>query len=183
MGTRRAARELALQALYQLDVAGEGDPAVPLFWSHVDAERAEAERESARAARGESRAGVHPGASEERRARSARALDGPPGGEVEVFARELVDGVAAHRERIDALIAASAEHWRLPRLSRVDLSLLRLATFELLGRADIPASVTIDEAIEIARRFGSEDSPAFVNGVLDHIAQVLGVKEKPKSPE
>ncbi len=177
MGTRRAARELALQALYQLDVAGAGDPGVALFWSHLDAERAEAERESARAGR------RGPGASEERRARSARALDGPPGGEVEIFARELVDGVAAHRERIDALIAASAEHWRLPRLSRVDLSLLRLATFELLARADIPASVTIDEAIEIARRFGSEDSPAFVNGVLDHIAQVLGVKEKPKSPE
>jgi len=57
MGTRRAARELALQALYQLDVAGAGDPAVALFWSHLDAERAEAERESARAARGESRAG------------------------------------------------------------------------------------------------------------------------------
>jgi transcription antitermination protein NusB len=142
MGTRREARELALQALYQLDLAGEGDPAVVLFWSHFDAER-----------------------------------------DVQAFARELVDGVAAHRERIDALIAASAEHWRLPRLSRVDLSLLRLATFELLGRPDIPASVTIDEAIEIARRFGSEDSPAFVNGVLDHIAQVLGVKEKPKSPE
>ena len=141
MGTRRAARELALQALYQLDVAGAGDTGVALFWSHLDAEP-----------------------------------------EVEVFARELVDGVAAHGERIDALIAASAEHWRLPRLSRVDLSLLRLATFELLARADIPASVTIDEAIEIARRFGSEDSPAFVNGVLDHIAQVLGVKEKPKSP-
>jgi len=142
MGARRQARELALQALYQLDVAGEGDPGMALFWSYFDAER-----------------------------------------EVQAFARELVEGVAAHRERIDALIAASAEHWRLPRLSRVDLSLLRLATFELLGRPDIPASVTIDEAIEIARRFGSEDSPAFVNGVLDHIAQVLGVKEKPKSPE
>ena len=194
MGTRREARELALQALYQLDMAGEGDPAVPLFWSHADAERttaerAEAERESAHAARGGSRAGVHPGRAAgaartlDRRAQSARALDGPPDDEVQAFARELVDGVAAHRERIDALIAASAEHWRLPRLSRVDLSLLRLATFELLARADIPASVTIDEAIEIARRFGSEDSPAFVNGVLDHIAQVLGVKEKPKSPE
>ena len=142
MGTRRAARELALQALYQLDVAGEGDPGMALFWSYFDAER-----------------------------------------EVQAFARELVEGVAAHRERIDALIAASAEHWRLPRLSRVDLSLLRLATFELLARADIPASVTIDEAIEIARRFGSEDSPAFVNGVLNHIAQVLGVKAKPERPE
>ena len=142
MGSRREARELALQALYQLDVAGEGDPGMALFWSYFDAER-----------------------------------------EVQAFARELVEGVAAHRERIDALIAASAEHWRLPRLSRVDLSLLRLATFELLARPDIPPSVAIDEAIEIARRFGSEDSPAFVNGVLDHIAQVLGVKAKPERRE
>jgi len=139
MGSRREARELALQALYQLDVTGEGDGGrgLALFWSHFDAA-----------------AGV------------------------QAFARELVDGVREQRERIDALIAASAEHWRLPRLSRVDLNLLRLATFELLARADIPASVTIDEAIEIARRFGSEDSPAFVNGVLDHIAQVLGVKDR-----
>jgi len=142
MGSRREARELALQALYQLDVAGEGDPGTAPFWSHFGAEP-----------------------------------------DVQAFARELVDGVAAHRERVDTLIAASAEHWRLPRLSRVDLSLLRLATFELLARPDIPASVTIDEAIEIARRFGSEDSPAFVNGVLDHVAQVLGIKGKPKSPE
>ena len=144
MGSRREARELALQALYQLDVTGESDAGrgLALFWSHFDATPA-----------------------------------------VREFAQELVDGVRTRLERIDGLIAASAEHWRLPRLSRVDLSLLRLATFELLARPDIPASVTIDEAIEIARRFGSEDSPAFVNGVLDHIAQVLGVKEKPKSPE
>ena len=78
MGTRRAARELALQALYQLDVAGAGDPAVALFWSHLDAERAEAERESAHAGRrGLGRAaGAARGLV--RRARSARALDGPP---------------------------------------------------------------------------------------------------------
>ena len=56
----------------------------------------------------------------------------------------------ADRERIDELIAAAAEHWRLPRLSRVDLNLLRLATYELLARPEIPASVTLDEAIEIA---------------------------------
>ena len=139
MGTRRDARELALQALYQLDVTGEGDPArgLALFWTHFDA---------------------------------------PP--DARAFARELVDGVRDHAERIDQLIGGSAEHWRLPRLSRVDLNLLRLATFELLARPDIPASVTIDEAIEIARRFGGEDSASFVNGVLDHIAQVLGVKAK-----
>jgi len=70
------------------------------------------------------------------------------------------------------------EHWRLPRLSRVDLNLLRLATYELLACPDIPAPVTINEAIEIARRFGSDDSSTFVNGVLDHVATVLGLKEK-----
>ncbi len=144
MGMRREARELALQALYQLDVTGERDAGRGLatFWSHFE---------------------VAP--------------------DVQAFARELVDGVRENGERIDGLITASAEHWRLPRLSRVDLNLLRLATFELLGRPDIPASVTLDEAIEIARRFGGEDSAAFVNGVLDHIAQVLGVKEKQRSAE
>ena len=138
MGVRREGRELALQALYQLDVTGqEGDPAEQLagFWSQFDDRR-----------------------------------------DVQTFARELIDGVRVNRERIDALIAESAEHWRLPRLSRVDLSLLRLATFELLDCRDVPVSVTLNEAIEIARRFGSEDSPTFVNGVLDHIAGVLGVK-------
>jgi N utilization substance protein B len=60
---------------------------------------------------------------------------------------------------------------------------LRLATFELLARPEIPSSVTINEAIEIARRYGTEDSAAFVNGVLDHVAAVLGVKEKARAPE
>jgi len=85
------------------------------------------------------------------------------------FARELVDGVRENRERIDALIAASAEHWRLPRLSRVDLNLLRLTTFELLGRPDIPPPVAINEAIEIAKKFGTKESSRFINGVLDRI--------------
>ena len=98
------------------------------------------------------------------------------GAEAQEFARGLIDGVLANRERIDGLIAEAAQHWRLPRLSRVDLNLLRLATFELLERPDIPASVTINEAIEIARRFGTDDSAAFVNGVLDAIAATLGVK-------
>lgn len=143
MGSRRAARELALQALYQLDMTegADGGGDLVLFWSHAD--------------------------------------DQPE--EVRTFARELVAGVCADRERIDGLIAGSAQHWRLPRLSRVDLNLLRLATHELLGRPEIPASVTLNEAVEIARRFGSDDSAAFVNGVLDHIAGVLGVRDKDKA--
>ena len=99
------------------------------------------------------------------------------GPEAVAFARELVAGVTEHRERIDALIAQAAEHWRLPRLSRVDLAVLRLATYELLARPEIPPSVTINEAIEIARRFGTGESAVFVNGVLDQIAAQLGVKE------
>ncbi len=90
------------------------------------------------------------------------------------FARDLVDGVLGALERIDSLIADAAEHWRLPRLSRVDLNLLRLGVFELIGRPEIPASVTLNEAVEIARRFGSEESARFVNGVLDHIAREVG---------
>jgi N utilization substance protein B len=94
------------------------------------------------------------------------------------FATELVFGVLGARERIDAAIADASEHWRLDRLSHVDLNVLRVATWELLGARDVPATVVIDEAIEIAKRFGSDDSPGFVNGVLDHIAATLGVKER-----
>jgi len=93
-----------------------------------------------------------------------------------------VSGVEDNRARIDELIAAATEHWKMPRLSRVDLNVLRLATFELLARPEIPAAVTLNEAIEIARRYGSEDSPAFVNGVLDHIAGVLGVRGREGRP-
>src|SRR5881296_3926539 len=100
--------------------------------------------------------------------------------DVQAFTRELVDGVRKNRERIDALIAGRTEHWRLPRLSRVDLNLLRLATFELLACAEIPTSVSINEAVEIARRFGGEDSAGFVNGVLDAIATQVGAKAKEK---
>jgi transcription antitermination protein NusB len=148
MGERRIARELALQALYKLDMLGESAAgALGGFWEHFVPESI------------------------------AR------GGDSERFARELVAGVDAHRARIDELIGAAAEHWQLPRLSRVDLNVLRLATFELLGRPEIPAAVTIDEAIEVARRYGSEDSPRFVNGVLDHIAGVLGVRGREGRPE
>ena len=97
---------------------------------------------------------------------------------VRVFAQGLVDGVQSERGRIDRLIADAAEHWRVTRLSKVDASVLRVAAYELFACPDIPTRVTIDEAIEIARRFGSENSGAFVNGVLDRIADVLGVKGK-----
>jgi N utilization substance protein B len=132
MGSRRAARELALQALYLVELRGEdeADRSLAVFWQHFDA-----------------------------------------GGAAAGFARELVDGVREHRAEIDAVLVPCMEHWRIERLARVDLCLLRLAAWELLGRPEIPASVTINEAVEIARRFGSDESAAFVNGVLDQAAK------------
>ena len=136
MGSRREGRELAVQALYQLEVTGDkAGGSLEGFWGHFQASEA------------------------------ARA-----------FAMALVAGVQDDRGRIDRLIADAAEHWQVKRLSKVDVSVLRVATGELLGCDDVPTRVAIDEAIEIARRFGGEDSAAFVNGVLDRIAGVLGVK-------
>jgi len=136
MGARRKGRELAVQALYQIDArGGSSAEMLRLFWEQADA--------------------------------GARAKE---------FAATLVAGVDEQRERIDTLIAEASEHWRFERLSAVDLNVLRVATYELLERA-APTSVVLDEAIEIARRFGTGESAVFVNGVLDHIATQLGVKE------
>jgi len=99
---------------------------------------------------------------------------------VKEFALTLVRGVADRREEIDAVIGKVTQNWRLERLSKVDLNVLRLATYELLGTPEVPASVVINEAIEIARRFGSQESSMFVNGVLDQVAAQLGVKPEAK---
>jgi N utilization substance protein B len=88
------------------------------------------------------------------------------------FAGELALGVAERRAEIDALLAAHARHWRVERMAAVDRNLLRIAVWELLDDRT-PASVVIDEAVELARRFGSERSPSFVNGVLDGVARAL----------
>ncbi len=95
---------------------------------------------------------------------------------VKEFALSLIQGVADRREQIDAVITKATQNWRLGRLSKVDLTVLRLATYELLATPEVPASVVLNEAIEIARRFGTEESSVFVNGVLDQVATQLGVK-------
>jgi N utilization substance protein B len=92
---------------------------------------------------------------------------------LEPFCRELHDAVVARGEEIDRLLTAAAENWRLARMAAVDRNVLRLGTAELLATApDAPAAVVINEAIELARRYGSKDSPAFVNGVLDKVNQL-----------
>lgn len=88
------------------------------------------------------------------------------------FAKELISGVTAHRSELDAVLAAHARNWRLTRMATVDRNVLRLAVFELL-HSMTPAPVVIDEAVELARRFGGERSPAFVNGILDAIAHAV----------
>ena len=92
------------------------------------------------------------------------------------FAQDLVLGTVENRERIDVEIAAVAEHWRLERMAVVDRNVLRMAIFELMDQPETPPAVVIDEAIEIARKYGSEDSAPFINGILDTIRRRV---EKP----
>ena len=85
------------------------------------------------------------------------------------FCLALYDGVVAHAAVIDERLAETAENWRLPRMAGVDRNVLRQGAFELLFAPETPPSVVINEAVELARRFGSAGSPAFVNGILDRL--------------
>jgi N utilization substance protein B len=89
--------------------------------------------------------------------------------ELVTFGLSLFDGVVANAEDIDRRLAGAAENWRLPRMAAVDRNILRLGAYEVLFTPETPASAALNEAIELARRYGSADSPAFVNGVLDHL--------------
>jgi N utilization substance protein B len=91
-----------------------------------------------------------------------------------VFARDLLDSTIARVAEIDALLAAALQNWDLRRLGAVDRAVLRVAVGEMLAHPDIPAAVTINEAIEIARSLGSTESARFANGVLDRVRKELG---------
>jgi N utilization substance protein B len=147
MGMRRRGRETALQVLYQLDVQPElpVDAAMARFQAHLSHEAAD-----------ESAAG-DPSALAEARA----------------FAERLVRGVVEHLGDIDARIGGASRNWRLERMARVDRNLLRLAVYEMAFCDDVPAKVAINEAIEIAKRFGASETSAFVNGVLDRVLEEL----------
>ncbi|NOY91074.1 MAG: transcription antitermination factor NusB [Deltaproteobacteria bacterium] len=90
------------------------------------------------------------------------------------FADDLVRAYGRRSEHIDGMIREVSHHWRLERMARVDRNVLRLATAELLDMDDVPRRVTLNEAVELAKRFGSEGSAGFVNGILDRIASDLG---------
>ncbi|MFN8023344.1 MAG: transcription antitermination factor NusB [Acidimicrobiales bacterium] len=87
--------------------------------------------------------------------------------------RELVIGVDEHRERLDREIAAHAKGWTLARMPLIDLNVMRIAGYELLGRPSVPVAVVLDEAVELAKRFSTDDSGRFVNGVLSALVPVL----------
>jgi N utilization substance protein B len=94
---------------------------------------------------------------------------------IKAFAGELVDGVLGQLDELDALITAAADNWDLGRLAVVDRNILRLAVHEMTSRPDIPTKVSINEAIELGKRFSTAQSGAFVNGILDRIRKDLGL--------
>ena len=135
MGSRRKARECALQMLFAADVAGtRGDQLARTFWSEL------------------SDGDLEPGAQE--------------------FATRLAMGALANLDEVDERIRSRAEHWRISRMALVDRNLLRLAVYEFLHEPT-PRTVTINEALEIARRFSTYEATQFINGILDAIKRDL----------
>jgi len=98
-------------------------------------------------------------------------LDAQPGvdEEVRLFARELLEGTLKHREPIDEIISGAAQNWHLSRMAIIDRNIIRMAIFEMLHVDDIPAKVSINEAIELGKRYSTQQSGSFINGILDRI--------------
>jgi N utilization substance protein B len=149
------AREMAVQMLYQADQAGSAAPAVVRAF---DVQEFLIERVRAEEPATEQTAPGPVRLSEEDRREGREAFD---------HAATLVRGTRERLEEIDSLIRAQAENWRLERMPPVDRNILRLAVYELLYEPDVPQLVVVDEAVELAKRFGSEQSGRFVNGLLD----------------
>lgn len=146
MGSRRRAREMALQLLYAVEfVKADLDEAL-----------------------GDMRERATEPTSDDHEVNSM--VRGGP--EVQAFAETLVRGVHEHLADIDELLGQCSTNWKVPRMAAVDRNILRMATFELRYLKTIPPKVTLNEAIEIAKKYGSEDSGAFINGILDRVASL-----------
>ena len=89
----------------------------------------------------------------------------------ELYVREMIQGLAEKKAEVDQLIESCSEHWKLSRMPRIDRNILRISTFEMHFRTDIPAPVSIDEAVELGKKYGEEKTAAFVNGLLDRISK------------
>ena len=169
MRPRREAREKAVQFLFQHDLNPPSDlkDALDRFWaSQCSAQKG---------------AGPEPASPEE----SPQNLDGPDTYEssVRLFADPLIAGVLEQRDEVDAVIKKHARNWDISRMAVVDRNVLRLAIFEMLHRDDIPPVVSINEAVDISKRFSTEDSGRFVNGILDRVKQDLMRPARTAKPE
>jgi N utilization substance protein B len=98
--------------------------------------------------------------------------------DVKKFSDEIIEGAWKNRGEIDKLISGNSENWTIGRMSRVDKSILRMAVYELLFRPDIPPKVTLNEAIDLGKIYGSENSGSFINGILDALYEKLNCKNK-----
>lgn len=154
MGARRRAREHALMILYQIDLSGTPpERALERFWETY--------------ASGEPLDPAPP-----------FSIDpdpddaGPPDEEVKAYAEELVRGVSDGRASLDEQIQKVSHNWRLERMACVDRNLLRLGAYELtVKQAEVPRKVAINEAVEVAKKFGTAESSAFINGILDRLGK------------
>lgn len=102
---------------------------------------------------------------------------------IRTFSKELVLGVCNNQTQIDQMISRSSTNWRLERMSCADRNILRLAVYEVLFIKDIPPKVSIDEAVELGKKYGTKESGAFINGILDHIYNVFSMESKEHEPE
>ena len=142
MSSRRRSREMAIQVLYQVDMAqSDLTEALRLFCEHFNAPES-----------------------------------------IRDFASDLARGAHEHQQEVDTLIKRFSENWRLERMPAVDRNILRLAIYELLYRPDIPAKVSINEAVDLGKKYGSEDSGSFINGILDRIRLHLEETGRRKTP-
>ena len=98
---------------------------------------------------------------------------------IDALTRLLVEGVADHRDELDEVIAANAKGWTLARMPAIDLTVLRIAAFELFHRPDVPVAVVLNEAVELAKRYSTDDSGRFVNGMLSRIGEHLRASGDP----
>ncbi len=147
MRKRTRSREFALQILYQIDITqGVAKEALEDFW--------------------QDRSGIAL-SSQEKKVIEEDKKDP----DVRSYAETLIFGSLEKQKEIDAMIEKYAENWAIPRMAYVDRNILRISTYEMLYRDDIPHKVAINEAVELAKRYGEPDSSKFVNGILDRIAK------------
>ncbi len=158
MGKRREARERAVQFLFQHDLNPPQDlsGALEQFW---ESQRAAAIAEDKGAANWGQPVELPPATTEE--------------AAVRLFAEPLIQGTLEHRDELDAIIKRHARNWELHRIAAVDRNILRLAIYEMLYREDIPPVVSINEAVDVAKKFSTQDSGKFVNGILDKVKSEL----------